>query len=131
MNKSMIYVILWGFLALQMSNTSFATLGCMEKSLRLKELGDPKEYHFVTGGDEGPCHCPCDYYKAQSKPLPYGQCPQCKHFFAEPSLIIVTEKIRKEAAQRATTNTSPVAFQNTDKIIDEWRKLNRARIGGG
>jgi len=96
----------------------YAEVGCLEKSWHLKKVYDYKALHPVPGADKGPCHCPCAKYMAQCrKPLPYGQCPMCKHYRIKPSPIIVTEKVRRQAKQKVTEDISPVAFENQQQAI--------------
>jgi hypothetical protein len=102
----------------------YAQIGCMEKSMHLHQLYDPKEYHYVEGGDGGFCNCPCEKYKAQAKPLPYGQCPICKHFRAEPSLIVITKKVREDV-QKMPSPISPVAFEGINQL--NWALLKKSR----
>lgn len=67
-----------------------AEYGCMAKSYHLSQLNDPKEYHYVTGPDGGPCPCPCSRYCSEYKqPFCRGQCPVCGHYRVPRPFIIV------------------------------------------
>jgi hypothetical protein len=113
MNRKNLYQIILILGVILLTKPLRSEIGCMEKSLHLTESFDPKEYHYVEGGDGGYCNCPCSKYRAQAKPLPYGQCPICKHYKAIPSLIVVTEKARTAAAKKITKPISPVAYEGT------------------
>jgi hypothetical protein len=118
MNRLLLYTTL--LCCIMVNSFAPAEIGCMEKSLRLKEFFDPKAYHYVDGGDGGPCHCPCAKYRAQCKPLRYGQCPICKHYQANPSLIVATKAVCDAAAKKLAETTSPVAYEGDQQLIKAW-----------
>lgn len=118
MNKIFSMIIILLISIFSMHSFLIAEVGCMEKSWHLKKAYDYKTFHLVPGADNGPCHCPCAKYMAQSKkPLPYGQCPICNHYRIKPSTIVVTEKVRREAEQKVPEEVSPVAFENQQRAI--------------
>lgn len=81
--------------ALTIARSLHTEYGCMAKSYHLSKLNDPKEYHYVTGPDGGPCPCPCSRYCAEyKKPFFRGQCPVCGHYRV-PRPFIIVERTQK------------------------------------
>ena len=103
-------------IAFMVLNTSYiimhAEIGCMEKSLHLREKYDPKVLHEIT------CNCPCTKYIAQARhALPYGQCPLCKHYRIPRTEIIVTKAMRQAALQSLQHPASPIAYENAETAL--------------
>jgi len=104
MNKKIVFIsVIALMLAAKMLH---AEVGCMENSWHLKQRYDNKEYHYVCGEDNGPCHCPCSKYMAQAgkhTKKTHWQCPVCKHIHVPRSLIVIRKPEEKLPEEQLDT----------------------------
>lgn len=99
----------------------YSQIGCLAKSMDLKEPFDHKNFHLVA------CTCDCDYHMAKGLYSPArNQCLQCYHSHDPRPVILVTKivKMTQEYPSFSSENV-PQALQ---RLINRYRSQKAARI---
>ena len=100
-NRAVWYILSWSLIGC--CCVVYGEYGCMDRSLHLDQLNDPKMYHYVTGADGGPCSCPCSRYDgAHKNSVKLGKCKVCNHYRVRRPYTIV--KKAQEQSKNSAKN---------------------------